>query len=381
MDKVSLQLRALRREWFWLAVVFAGMLVLGGWTLAPLTSAQGMWTWLATAGVLMGYQLAHLRMHLKDNLPLGEEGGLFPSLGAANWVTMLRAGLLALLAGFAFAPRPAGWVIWLPGGLYIAAALMDFLDGYLARITRRSSRLGEILDMHWDGFGMLAACWLLVRYDQTQAWFLVIGLARYLFLAGMRIREWLGRPNYPLPPSMIRRAMAGAQMGLVAALLLPVFGPPVTHAAAVVFSAPFLLGFTRDWFYVSGVLPQPGREQRKFSNWQERLPLALRMLLWALLVAAVGDHILFGHSQPVVLVVLVAGLAAVGAGAAGRAAALGMAILSGFILRANPGAVLYWAILFAGIGLFLAGTGRYSLWKPEDWLIYHRPGETHPAAR
>lgn len=88
-----------------------------------------------------------------------------------------------------------------------------------------------------------------------------------------------------------------------------------------------------------------------------------------------------GHSQPVVLVVLVAGLAAVGAGAAGRAASLGMAILSGFILRANPGDVLYWAILFAGIGLFLAGTGRYSLWKPEDWLIYHRAGEVQRAAR
>ena len=381
MDQVSLQLNALRREWLWLALVFAGMLSFGGWLLAPLTSAQGLWTWLATAGALMIYQLAHLRAHLKDNLPLGEGGSLFPSLGAANWVTMLRAGLLALLAGFAFAARPAGWAAWLPGGLYIGAALMDFLDGYLARITRRTSRLGEILDMHWDGFGMLAACWLLVRYEQTQVWFLIIGLARYLFLAGMRIRDWLGRPNYPLPPSMVRRAMAGAQMGLAGALLLPVFGPPVTHAAALVFSAPFLLGFTRDWFYVSGVLAQPVQDQRKTFGWRDGLPLVLRASLWALLVAAVGEKLLLGQSQPVVLAFLVTGLAAVGAGAAGRAAALGMAILSGFVLRANPGAVLYWAILFAGIGLFLAGTGRYSLWKPEDWLIYHKPGEAHPAAR
>jgi CDP-diacylglycerol--glycerol-3-phosphate 3-phosphatidyltransferase len=97
---------------------------------------------------------------------------------------------------------------------------MDFLDGYVARVTHRTSRLGEILDMHWDGFGVLVASWLLVLYGQVQAWYLVVGLARYLFVAGMQIRERRGLTNYPLPPSMTRRAMAGAQMGFIAVVLL-----------------------------------------------------------------------------------------------------------------------------------------------------------------
>jgi len=341
MDQVSRKLRALRREWLWMAVAFSGMVAGMGLALGQSLSPAGLWVWLATVSALMLYQLAHLRAHLKDNVPLKQGGEVFPSLGAANWVTMMRAGLLALLAGFAFSPRPEGWAAWLPGGLYITAALMDFLDGYLARINGRASRLGEILDMHWDGFGMLAACWLLVRSEQTQAWFLVIGLARYLFVAGMRIREWLGRPNYPLPPSMIRRAMAGAQMGLVGALLLPVFSPPITYAAAAVFSTPFLLGFTRDWLYVSGVLAPPAPDKLKLATWKESLPLSLRAALWGLLAFAVGAEVLSGIPRPALLAMLLVGLAAVGMGAAGRVAALGMAILSGFVLRDHPGAFLY----------------------------------------
>jgi CDP-diacylglycerol--glycerol-3-phosphate 3-phosphatidyltransferase len=76
-----------------------------------------------------------------------QEPRLRPSLGAANWLTLLRGGLIAVLAGFVFQPTLAGgslagWVAWAPAALYIAAAALDGADGFLARVTGSETCLG-----------------------------------------------------------------------------------------------------------------------------------------------------------------------------------------------------------------------------------------------
>jgi hypothetical protein len=74
-------------------------------------------------------------------------------------------------------------------------------------------------------------------------------------------------------------------------------------------------------------------------------------------------------------------LLAVVLGAAGRASAiLALGLLgvqqfyTGFTLGEVVLVALYSAILFTG-------TGALSLWKPEDWFIYHRAGEGKDARR
>jgi hypothetical protein len=52
-------------------------------------------------------------------------------------------------------------------------------------------------------------------------------------------------------------------------------------------------------------------------------------------------------------------------------------LMCGFVLRSSVSEGLYWAILLSGTGVLLAGTGRYSLWKPEEWLITHKAGEAN----
>lgn len=94
------------------------------------------------------------------------------------------------------------------------------------------------------------------------------------------------------------------------------------------------------------------------------------MLLAVLIEEAKSPTVLSG-----VLLVGSAGLVLIAAGAAGRIAALAVMLMCGFVLRDGAQNGLYWAILLAGTGVLLAGTGRYSLWKPEEWLIYHRAGE------
>ena len=147
---------------------------------------------------------------------------LLPSLGWGNRLTLLRGVLVGGMLGFLFLPRPAGLAGLDPGhSVHACQTSADFFDGYVARVTDHATRLGEILDMSFDGLGVLVASVLAVQYGQAPAWYLLVGAARYLFLAGEWLRRRLGRPIYPIPPSLNRRVFAGLQMGFLAAVLLP----------------------------------------------------------------------------------------------------------------------------------------------------------------
>lgn len=85
-------------------------------------------------------------------------------------------------------------------------------------------------------------------------WYLSVGAARYVFVAGLWWRERTDKPTFDLPPRTSRRVLAGLQMAVVPVALAPgVFDswmPLVTGVAA----GGLLLGFGRDWLYVSGRL-------------------------------------------------------------------------------------------------------------------------------
>ncbi len=163
--------------------------------------AEPAWRWVAPVALAMGFTLTVLRRGLPDNRRRGETA-LFPRLGLANAVTLLRGCLLGILAGFLLFPRPAGGLAWLPVLVYTAAALTDFVDGFLARVTNQPTLLGERLDIELDSLGALLAVSLAVAYGQLPAWALLMGLARYLFVGGLAWRAWRGLPVYDLPSSV-----------------------------------------------------------------------------------------------------------------------------------------------------------------------------------
>jgi CDP-diacylglycerol--glycerol-3-phosphate 3-phosphatidyltransferase len=121
--------------------------------------------------------------------------------------------------------------------------VIDCFDGYLARLHNEVTRLGAMMDMSLDGLGMLIGVLLLIQFGQVPALILLVGLARYLFLLGIWIRRRIGKPIYELPENPLRRQFAGAQMGFIGVILFPVFSPPGTYLAAMLFALPFFLGF------------------------------------------------------------------------------------------------------------------------------------------
>lgn len=372
----------------WAATALLGLALLG----AGYSLLQDWWQpalagrWFLLAGAAAAYLMWVFWRGLAYNYRAGE-GLLLPHLGAGNTLTLVRGLLVAGVAGFLFSPAPPGALAWAPGLLFTLAMVADYFDGYLARVTRHATRLGEILDMSFDSLAVLAGVALAVQYGQAPAWYLLVALARYIFLAGIWLRHRSGRPVYDLPPSARRRGFAGLQMGFVAALLMPVFTPPGTHLAAALFALPVLASFARDWLIVSGSLVPPDGGTapgwRAVLRW---LPVALRLAAAGLLAALLAGRfldfsnqvglyagrglpapqaglLLLGLLEAIVLLLVLLG-------AAGRvAAALGLLALG--LHQALAGlSPAQLALLVVYTALLFMGSGALSLWKPEDRFIY-----------
>ncbi len=203
------------------------------------------------AALVIVYILYLLQRNLKLNRP-GNGRELSPSLGPANWITLARGGLIALLAGFWLQPWPgtsngAGWTLWMPGIIYLTASAGDVIDGYVARQTAHQTLLGEFLDTRLDALGILTASLVAVHYGQLPDFYISAGLAYYLLRLALWLRKKTGRPCNEVKPRKGARWMAGAQMVFLAVVLLPLLTPPLTHVAAGVLLIPFLAGFLIDW--------------------------------------------------------------------------------------------------------------------------------------
>ena len=171
--------------------------------------------------------------------------------GWANLVTLARGILLAALGAFLFAPEPAGAGGWIPAVLYAVAAAADFLDGYIARRTDTRTDMGALLDGHLDGIGILISLSLAVQYGRLPVPFLALGLAKPLYYLYITIHTRLGGETCGLPPSYMRRRLAGFIMGLAAAILWPGIDRSAAILGASLVGVPFLAGFLRDALAVS----------------------------------------------------------------------------------------------------------------------------------
>jgi len=402
-------LGGLKRRVVVLFVLQVALLWMGYQTLLTWWTQQYAFRWLGTAFISSAVLLGAIWQSLNYNYPAGKQR-LLATLGAGNMLTIIRGALICFLAGFLFSPWPQGWIAWMPGILYSLAALADLFDGYLARRYSQVTRFGEILDMRLDGLGVLIACILLVQYGQVPAWYLLVGLARYLFIFGIWTRRQLGKPIYELTPNITRRPFAGVQMGFIAVVLFPVFSPPGTALVAALIALPFLVGFALDWLLVSGArmrseddsisidakirarikqLPMSFNEVN--TKW---LPIVFRFFVVAILMTWLIDNISSLIQQPVVqyqqlktmlsfpdlwlgsaFLLFVIGLVLIALGAAGRMAALLILFGLGLFQYYSDLGLLEIVILVGATALLYLGTGPYSLWVPEKQIITKRIGE------
>ncbi|HUJ12598.1 MAG TPA: CDP-diacylglycerol--glycerol-3-phosphate 3-phosphatidyltransferase [Thermoanaerobaculia bacterium] len=78
------------------------------------------------------------------------------------------------------------WSDWVGLAIFLVAAATDFFDGYIARKTNRTTRLGALLDPIADKLLMSAAFISLVELGLARAWMVVIIIGREFAVSGLR---------------------------------------------------------------------------------------------------------------------------------------------------------------------------------------------------
>jgi len=96
--------------------------------------------------------------------------------GAANRVTLLRLALVLLIAAAAGESVAAPHLAWGVVGLATSAALLDAMDGPLARASGLASEFGARFDMETDALLVLTLSVLAWQFDRAGAWVFAAGL-------------------------------------------------------------------------------------------------------------------------------------------------------------------------------------------------------------
>ena len=167
-----------------------------------------------------------------------------PTFGAANSVTLARAALTAMLLAM-LGVRAAEW--WLVG-LATLAAVLDGLDGVLARNRGEGSAFGARFDMEVDALLILVLAALVWQHDKAGVWILLAGLLRYLFVGASWLKPWLGAA---LPPGRRRQTVCVVQIVSLIAALLPVVTQPASAAIALSGLVVLIWSFAVDVIYLA----------------------------------------------------------------------------------------------------------------------------------
>ncbi len=143
-----------------------------------------------------------------------------------NLLTLSRILVLpALIATFYFDSPAANW--WALG-LFTAAGVTDFFDGYLARRRAESSKLGQFLDPIADKLLVGVALIMIAAFDRIDSVSIiaaVIILSREILVSGLR--EFLAELQVSVPVTRLAKWKTGVQMTAIGFLLAGTAGNPI----------------------------------------------------------------------------------------------------------------------------------------------------------
>jgi CDP-diacylglycerol--glycerol-3-phosphate 3-phosphatidyltransferase len=378
--------------WWRVAVLLGFIVQLIGFTFIAYFWHFGYaWRWVSPALIINAYILVVLKNGLSANHRTGDSR-LLPDLGIGNWITVFRVFLIAMLAGFLFLPcsdliDTFSWLAWLPGSIYLTAAILDYFDGFAARLTHHQTRLGEALDTKADALGLLIGILVAIKIGQLPLYYISVGSAYFVVQMGIWFRATKAKPLIELKPYPQARLMAGLQMGFVSVTLFPILKPPITTLAAIVFMIPFLLGFLRDWLVICGHI-QTDACQR--ASWENKLyrsvtrwfPLILRGFIGitGFAVATRTYAAASGLTQEMasqglffrdfmVEVVFILLVIFVVLGLMGRISAILLGVLSGYLIIGGMHGMDGVVLFIAACCLMITGSGVLSIWTPEERIV------------
>ena len=135
-----------------------------------------------------------------------------------NLLTLSRIVVIPVLVALFFVPGNAAK--WVALGLFTAAGITDYFDGYFARTRRQISALGRFLDPVADKLLVASVILLLVAFGRIAGWTVLpalVILCREILVSGLR--EFLAGLRVRVPVSRLAKWKTGIQMVAIGFLI------------------------------------------------------------------------------------------------------------------------------------------------------------------
>ena len=107
-------------------------------------------------------------------------------MNVPNRLTILRVAMIPLFV-IAMLWQQLPYSDYIAGGLFIAACITDFFDGYLARKYNQVTTFGKFMDPLADKCLVVAAMLWFVEIGQMPAWAVLIVVIREFAVSGLRM--------------------------------------------------------------------------------------------------------------------------------------------------------------------------------------------------
>ena len=144
-------------------------------------------------------------------------------------------------------------------GLFVFAALTDWLDGYLARRMKQESAVGQFLDPVADKLIVAAALLVLLNMDRVQVWVALVIIGREITISALR--EWMAQvgASKSVAVHMVGKLKTTAQLVAIPFLLFDGMLLGWLNAALIGTWLIWVAAFLTLWsmfYYLQKALPQ-----------------------------------------------------------------------------------------------------------------------------
>ena len=149
-----------------------------------------------------------------------------------NLLTLSRIAVIPVLVLLLYIGTPV--YRWIACGLFIAACVTDYLDGYLARHRAEVSALGRFLDPIADKLLVAAVLLMLVAIGGISGLVILpalVILCREILVSGLR--EYLAEIRVPMPVSKLAKWKTTIQMVALGVLIVGEAGPAILPVQTV----------------------------------------------------------------------------------------------------------------------------------------------------
>jgi cardiolipin synthase len=173
-----------------------------------------------------------------------------------NLLTLSRIVVIPLVIATFYVDGAAAR--WVACGLFVAAAVTDWFDGYLARSRNQVSAIGRFLDPIADKLLVSAVLFMLVadsRVSELSVLPALVILLRELLVSGLR--EFLAEVRIGMPVSRLAKWKTGFQLVALPVLLVGEDGPawlPTQDIGEALLWLAALLTLITGWDYLQSGL-------------------------------------------------------------------------------------------------------------------------------